>query len=413
VQIDTFALPIEQYFLRSESTKVAGEFAHLPDMLQYFSRVYGVYPFIHEKYGHTGVTSGWAMENQTLTAYFMTLSGNTGYDWVIAHELAHQWWGDWVTLDNFSHIWLNEGFATYSEALYIGHRDSASNPAAYDAYIQNEMNFYLGTCQDYYGLKYWDYPIVPPVSLFSSCNTYTKGGLVLHILRGVLGDSLFFAGLRQYGQQFAYANAITQDFQNVMEGVSGQNLTWFFQEWVYSPGFPYYLYSWTSRGETLQVVIRQVQQDSISAQAPYFEMPIRLRLTRATLPDTVVVMRNHAVAVETLEVVVGDSVTALVFDDGNWILDKHMEVPTAVSEDRPIPQLHGLVRAALKEGLLEVVWEGPRARVPVRILDGLGRVRWSRSVNLHRGSQTFRIPGLPRGIYWIQAGVDRQRSLRP
>jgi Aminopeptidase N len=298
-----------------------------------------------------------------------------------------------VTLDNFTHIWLNEGFATYGEALYIGHRDSVSNPSAYADYVLSEMNWYFtyGPCQNQ-----WGYPIVPPYSLFG-CNSYTKGGLVLHMLRGVLGDSLFFEGLRQYGQQYGYGNAVTQDFQNVMEAVTGQDLTWFFQEWVYAPGFPYYLYAWDWRAGTLRVWIRQVQRDSVDAGVPYFEMPIRLRLHRALQGDTVVVVRNHAVEVETLWVMVQDSVTGVLLDDGNWILEKHMQVPTGVSEGvvRGVPRIRGM--RFVRGGMLEVEWEGPAMRVPVRVVDMLGRERWHREVMLRRGRQRVRVGGLPGG----------------
>ena len=395
----SLSIPIWNYVYTSETSRASSEFVHLPDMLQYLSDVYGLYPFHQEKYGHTCVLSGWAMENQTLTAYLASLSSTPGArDWVIAHELGHQWWGDWVTLGNFDHIWLNEGFATYTEALYIGHRDSLSNPGAYADYIANEMNYYLNQCQ-----SRWADPILPPANLFSSCNTYTKGGLVLHMLRGVMGDSAFFAGLRLYGQNFAYGNALTDDFRQVMESVYGQSLVWFFNEWITSPGFPHYRWGWNQQGDTLWITVRQIQDSTVASNAPFFRMPIRFRVIFADSTDTTAVLWNEAVREQTFALPVSGAVVRVILDDGDWILNRETLDPSVAVAEIPVQAEMPRVLEASRIRLVlsgntipRAVWNPMGRRVAVRVLPGNGstEIRWRvhPGVYLLRvGSRTLRV----------------------
>lgn len=362
----SLALPIWNYVYTSEQSRASSEFVHLSDMLQYLSDVYGLYPFHEEKYGHTCVLSGWAMENQTMTAYLSSFSSTPGArDWIIAHELGHHWWGNWVTLGDFDHIWLNEGFATYTEALYIGHRDSLSNPGAYDDYVASEMNYYLNQCQ-----SRWDDPILPPATLFSSCNTYTKSGLVLHMLRGVMGDSAFFAGLRLYGQTFAFGNALTDDFRQVMESVYGASLDWFFNEWITSPGFPHYRWGWNQSGGNLFITIRQIQDSMVASTAPFFRMPIRFRVVFSDNTDTTFVLWNDAVREQTFNVPVAKTVSQVILDDGNWILNKDtLDFSVAVHEHEIIPTGESL--RPVEVSRLRLVLSAPVRQV--RALDAAGR----------------------------------------
>jgi len=395
----SLSIPIWNYVYTSEAPRASSEFLHLPDMLQYLSDVYGPYPFHQEKYGHTCVLSGWAMENQTLTAYLANLSSTPGArDEIIVHELGHQWWGDWVTLGNFDHIWLNEGFATYTEALYIGHRDSLSHPGAYADYIAAEMSYYLNQCR-----SRWADPILPPAFLFSSCNTYTKGGLVLHMLRGVMGDSAFFTGLRLYGQNFAYGNALTDDFRQVMESVYGQSLVWFFNEWITSPGFPHYRWGWDQVGDTLWITLRQIQDSTVAANAPFFRMPIRFRVVFTDNRDTLAVLWNEAVREQTFALPVSGTVAQVILDDGNWILNKETRDPSVVIRENPAnPEFPRVLEASRLRLVLSgntvprAVWNPMGRRVAVQVLPGKDRteIRWQvrPGVYLLRiGEQTLRV----------------------
>jgi aminopeptidase N len=222
-------------------------------MLAAFEGRFGPYPFPGEKYGMAEFPWGGAMENQTLTSYGEYLvDGTDQNDWEVAHELAHSWWGNKVTLDSWEHIWLNEGFARYSEALWF---ESQAGIEGYRDWIR--------------GMWRPDFPgaIVPPESMFNP-TVYLKGAWVLHMLRGVLGDSVFFEAIRAYGERFAYANATTEDLITIFEQQAGRDLRWFFDPWVYGSGRPAYLTTWTTEPAPDEPIHDRSDQDARPASPP-------------------------------------------------------------------------------------------------------------------------------------------------
>jgi aminopeptidase N len=218
------------YVFREDSALAAYDFANVPHMMDAFNYYFGPYPF--EKYGMVAVTpfAYGGMDHQTMTTINRSwINGTRANEFGIAHELAHQWWGDMVTMSDFRHIWLNEGFATYAEALFTEY-----------FYGQNTYAPRIQWYQDYYFIYdeyYGRFPLFDPVAIFNAAE-YFKGALVLHMLRGMMGDEAFFNGLRQYGQLYRYGNASTEDFRAVMEDVSGLSLFTFFHQWIYEPGYP-------------------------------------------------------------------------------------------------------------------------------------------------------------------------------
>ncbi len=238
VRKDTFALiegkkvPVSTWMLACHD--VSDKFKRTSEMLEFFSEIFPPYPFASEKYGHVHKPGNGAMENTTCT-FFDTYYpwGDSDWDWGISHELAHQWWGDWLTCATWADIWLNEGFASYCEALWW---EKAYGKEGYDAYVDSSlMDFYFE-----YGNAN---PIYDDPQIFSA-QTYDKAGSVLHMLRQVLGDTVFFTGLKKYALDNANESVITDDFQNAIEDVSGRDLDWFFDEWIYGPGHPHYETGW-------------------------------------------------------------------------------------------------------------------------------------------------------------------------
>jgi aminopeptidase N len=305
------SIPCKYYVYREDSTNAAYDFAHVPQMTEAFNHYFGPYPF--EKYGMVAVSpfAYGGMEHQTMTTINRSwINGTRANEFGIAHELAHQWWGDMVTMSDFRHIWLNEGFATYAEALFT-------------EYVYGEQTYAprVAWFQDYY--FYYDqyigrFPLFDPVAYFNAAEYY-KGALVLHMLRGMMGDSAFFTGLRNYGQLYRYGNASTEDFEAVMEDVSGLSLYSFFHEWIYEQGYPEYHYNWTyepSGGEYLvRVNIEQVQQN-----APVFTMPIQL-LIHTSEVDTLVTVIN-AQQLQTFDIMVRGIPNGVDFDPNHWIACK-------------------------------------------------------------------------------------------
>jgi aminopeptidase N len=253
------------------------DFSVAPGMLDVLIPLFGPYPFSAEKYGMAEFPQFVGMEHQTLTSLASALvTGAHAYDEILVHELAHQWFGDLVTPADWSEIWLNEGFARYSEALWT---EATSGEAAYRAYMDGlDAGTFLGTIQD-------------PADLFGN-TVYNKGAWVVHMLRYVLGDGIFFPSLRRYLTENAYGNAATTDLEAACEEESGEDLGWFFGPWLYTRYRPSYSYWWTSVEEAgswqLLLHVDQVQEGT-----GLFPMPLELRATTAA-GDTLLTFWNDA-----------------------------------------------------------------------------------------------------------------------
>ncbi len=261
VPADGDSLPIVNFVVPAYEQEARNGYAATADMIAAFSEGFGPYPFPEEKYGHAHFPWGGGMEHQTCSSMIYWYYGQG----LVAHELAHQWWGDLVTCADFHHIWLNEGFATWAEAYW---REQSEGPAAYREEMSGAEYFGGGTI---YVENPQDFGSIFDVDL-----SYNKASWVVHMLRGALGDADFFAGLALYRERFAYASATTADLQAVMEEVSGRDLEAFFQQWIHGEYYPRYLFNHriTPQGDDslLQMRIEQVQSQ------PVFVMPLRVRV---------------------------------------------------------------------------------------------------------------------------------------
>jgi aminopeptidase N len=261
--------------------------------MTFFSQKFGEYPF--EKNGFATIQGGagftWGgMENQTLISLCTGCWGET----TVIHEFAHQWFGDLVTCGTWADVWLNEGFATFMEAIWT---ERTQGYAGYKALINSYRNTYIATNKGF--------PLSDPVwinytpgndSLYDVGIIYDKGACVLHQLRYVLGDTVFFNVLNSYATDtvnFKYKNATTQEFNNKANQVSGQNLDWYFDSWVYQANHPVYLNNY-SIGNTggnnwrVDFLAKQTQTN-----AGFFQMPIKLKISFTTGADTVIRVMNN------------------------------------------------------------------------------------------------------------------------
>ncbi|HTY58074.1 MAG TPA: M1 family metallopeptidase, partial [Bacteroidota bacterium] len=226
------SMPIINYLLPSTAAAGTGALRETKEMLRIFSDAYGLYPFVREKYGHAEFGWGGAMEHQTMT------STSNFVENTLSHELAHQWFGDMITCANWQSLWLNEGFAVFSESVFL---ERYYGPAAYRAHIGSVMANALNATGTLYVQD-----TTTVAALFNFNRVYAKGAWVLHMLRHVLGDSLFFRSMRAYAAdaRFRYRSATTEGFRSVCESVAGKDLGYFFDEWVYGEGYPRYTYGW-------------------------------------------------------------------------------------------------------------------------------------------------------------------------
>ena len=278
-----------------------------PQMLDVMSDYFGEYPFITEKYGHAefGVFAG--MEHQTIS------SMGAFYVNIMVHELTHQWFGDKITCADWENIWLNEGFAVYGEALY---QERINGRVAYDDFIQSNM----GRAKNAVGSIYVQ-DISSIDQIFDADRTYAKGGVVVHMLRGVMGDTDFFAFLKAYmsDSSLAYGSATTTDLQVVAERVSGKSLGYFFNEWIYGENYPRYIVDWDFnqiQGSQYNLAITISQQ--VNTFPAYFTMPITMKIGTSSGDTTLTVF--NSTSPQTFDFVVNGKPISMNFDPDNYIL---------------------------------------------------------------------------------------------
>ena len=271
LQFEENTLPVEYWVYPQDYSKAAVDFKKTPKMIRFFSDLWGEYPFLPDKYSIVQAELSGAMEHQTCTSWGLPMTGDARYEYVAAHELAHQWWGDWVTCNDFANIWLNEGFASYAEVLW---QEYEYGPTAFRNHLTAFQASILASKNG--SVKYPIYN--PPEMYLFGPAVYKKGAWVLHMLRQILGDSLFEHGLTYYGQSHSYGTATTPEFQAALESYSGQDLDWFFDQWVFSPNYPIYKWSWvyTSLGGKYYLDVNISQRQTTPA---VFKMPLEFKLS--------------------------------------------------------------------------------------------------------------------------------------
>jgi aminopeptidase N len=252
-----------------------------PAMIRHFAKLFG-YEYPYPKYSQVVVDdfiSG-AMENTSATTHSDRFlhDARTELDFdchdVVAHELAHQWWGDLVTPKSWAHLWLKESFATYAEILWSEQVEGVDESRFF---LLREQNLYMAEDRDRYRrpLVYdrWEYPM----EVYDR-HAYQKGGIVLGMLRDVLGDEDFFRTLRYYLHKHEWQSVETADFRMSIEEVTGRNIDWFFEEWVTGRGYPEFEVShhFDSQARALRLTVRQVQNTDDGT--PIFRMPVEIQI---------------------------------------------------------------------------------------------------------------------------------------
>jgi len=247
-------------------------------IMQLYNQLFITYPYSDEKYGHAQFGWGGGMEHQTMS--FMV---NFGFD-LIAHELAHQWFGDYITCSSWKNIWLNEGFATYCESLTHEHGLSGTN---WTSWKKDEISYI--TQQPGGSLYVADTTSVN--NIFNGRLSYAKGGMVLHMLRGEIGDTAFFRGIRSYLNDPKLANAFasTENFQAHMEAESGKDLNYFFQDWVYGQGYPMYTVLWSQGEDNIGYV--RISQTTSHSSVSFFELNVPIKFYGEGR-DTILIFKN-------------------------------------------------------------------------------------------------------------------------
>lgn len=312
-------IPVQNYYLASSQNDawMSERMNWFAEVMDYFIMLFGRYPFEKEKYGHVYFGGG-GMEHQTITSI-----NDYSNDNLLVHEFAHQWFGNKITCNDWHHIWLNEGFATYAEGLYAEYFMGAN---FYNNFIKNQMESAKIPKRSLY---------VEDVSTSGSIfnpMVYYKGALVLHMLRGVVGDEIFFRILKSYANdpELSYGSAVTEDFQRIAEREYGQSLDYFFKEWVYGYKYPKYNVNWIpSQSDGFYNTEITISQQT-NTYPVFYTMPIQL-LIHTPNGDTTITVFND---LQTQKFIVQTSglPSSIEFDPANWIMK---DLLTIGNEEEP------------------------------------------------------------------------------
>jgi aminopeptidase N len=355
------------------------------EIITFFDSLTIIYPFAAEKYGHAQFNWGGGMEHQTMS--FM-VSFNYG---LLAHECAHQWFGNHVTCGSWEDIWLNEGFATYFEGLTV----ERFFPANWYNWKNDKINHITGwpggsvKCDDTTSVG----------RIFDGRLSYNKGSYLLHMLRWKLGDAAFFTGLKNYlnAPGIAGGYAKTGDLKTILESTSGQNLTDFFDQWYHNQGYPSYQVTYGQNGSNLNVTINQTQSHpSVS----FFKMPVPVRFIGATQDTTIVF--DHASSGQTFSATVNFPVLTAQFDPELHILSKNNTI-IGIEERTSATDISVFPNPA-KDAISLKLQMTNKSELIIELFDVKGKRAFSKSINADAGStlQTLDISGLGAGVYELK-----------
>ncbi len=314
-------IPLEYYVYKSNAKYAKLSFEKTPEIMKFFSEKIG-YKYPYNKYAQTIVEDFiyGGMENITAT----TLTSSTIHDerahldvssdGLVAHEMAHQWWGDLLTCRSWEHAWLNEGFATYFTALYFEYA-RGKDEFQFSVYnMQRSAKFAdMTDKKSTVWNRYFD-----PTDLFGP-HIYQRGGSILNMIRFILGDELFWKAMNYYANKYAYQNVETNDLKIAIEEATGYNLKWFFDQWLYKAGYPAFEvnYTYDEARKVVKLIVEQIQKpDSLTQEV--FKTPVDVEITTSSGSKVYRIFIDKRK--QEFEFNVDSKPLMVIFDKGNWIL---------------------------------------------------------------------------------------------
>ncbi|MBN1987048.1 MAG: T9SS type A sorting domain-containing protein, partial [Prolixibacteraceae bacterium] len=356
-------------------------------IMKLYNEIIGKYPFASEKYGHAQFGWGGGMEHQT-----MSFMGNFNFS-LVAHELAHQWFGNYITLGSWQDIWLNEGFATYLTALAF---ENLTNESDW-------FNWRKGTVEKITGTPGGSVFVTDTTSIsriFDPHLSYSKGAYLLHMLRWVLGEDAFFDGLRSYYNDPEIANGFARSDQFVthMETAGDTSLTEFFNDWYFGEGHPVYSLSYV-RYETDRLIIHLSQTPSHHS-VEFFEMPVPVRLYNSDKTDSVDFVLRHTQNDQQFEINPGFRVDEVKLDPEYWLVAQ-----TSVIVKSPLQVLENRIEVYPNPFGREVTvkTDGQIGPLDVKLFSIDGRLLQTFEIS----QPTFTMQNLTSGVYILQIRTSK------
>jgi aminopeptidase N len=315
---DTLTVPILNYVYSEDIDYAQNSSPDIIDVFQFFCDTFMIYPFWEEKYGHAQFSRGGGMEHQTMS-FMINFS-----HFLMSHELAHQWFGNYITCGSWEDIWLNEGFAVYLEGMTA---EQGFAPYTWEQWKSSTMSDATATpdgsvfCDDTTSVN----------RIFSYRLTYQKGGMILHQLRWIIGDEAFFNGIRNYlhDPNLAFGHAKVDDLKLHFENSCGYDLTNFFNDWYYGEGFPIYNIIWSQNPDN-SVSLTILQNQSVN-DVGYFELPIPIKF-ESSYKDTLIIFDNtysNQEYIFDLDFIVDN----IIFDPEQWILTRNTTITKIIDID--------------------------------------------------------------------------------
>lgn len=356
-------MPMAHHVYPESYAAEAPEITRTIEVMEWLADTFGEYPFLAEKYVTATWGYGGGLEHQTCTS-MPNNNLNQPYHRRNIHELAHMWFGVCVSNETYDHVWLSEGWASYVEVLWFEHKNDQASAEA-------RMNTYRNSSHD-------NYPIVSSNGdLFEFGAVYYKAAWVLHMLRRVVGDTVFFQAARNFlaDPGLRYGTAVTDDFQNHVEAAYGQDLDWFFEQWFLRASRPSYQYSWSARQEGgdwyVDLGLYQTQADT------HYVMPIDFRVTFSDATSTIITV-NNTQRTQSFSVNVGaKQPVALTFDPDKWLLYGSVSNLSNFKPDAPV--LQSIIGDGAA-GTATITWTVPAGPVQgYRVYESLdGKTGWTR-----------------------------------
>lgn len=391
VQLGNHQMPVLMYSFTFDVNYYKPATEQVKKCLVKFSELFGLYPFYQEQYCQTQWGLGGGMEHQTNSFIVARWEG------LVAHELGHQWFGDKVTCGSWQDLWLNEGFATFTEMVYSEFFVPDYYPTQIASIITSITSVPDGSV--------WVSDTTDFARLFSGRLTYYKGGMVVHMLRWVLGDSVFFKGVRTYLDDPAvkYGYARTADLKRVMTAVSGKNLDNFFNKWVYGEGYPSYQLTWSQNLNHWATI--RLRQTTSHSSVSFYDMPVAIQFKNATQDTTIVV--DHQYSGQEFSINVGFEADTVLIDPKMRLLTKG-NTSKKETMNATVNQLKIYPNPAPDRLFISLVNPTDK-KLFLRLFNSIGQLVYRKEIDMPGRNEQLDIPvrQLARGIYYLKLKSEK------